>query len=69
MTQITAAQQRVLDFVRQSIQTNGIPPTRKEIAIAMGYSSPNAAEELLQYLEKAGSVKLMRGIARGIKVL
>jgi hypothetical protein len=61
-------QARVLSFVRQFINEHGWPPTRKEIADALGFKSPNAAQEHLQRLAERGIVTLVEGAARGIRI-
>jgi repressor LexA len=45
----------------------GEAPTRKEIAEAFSYSSPNAAQEHVRALERKGHITLIGG-ARGIRV-
>mgnify|MGYP003353866532 CR=1 FL=1 len=45
---LTPSQQRVLQFIKDTIEETGMPPTRAEIAQALEYRSPNAAEEHLQ---------------------
>lgn len=68
MTPLTPAQSRVLEFIRTSVQSRGIPPTRAEIAREFGYRSPNAAEDHLRRLAKKGAIRLMAGISRGISL-
>lgn len=65
---LTSAQSRVLTFVRDSIETHGYPPTRQEIADAMGFSSPTAAHEHLQRLARHGVITLIEGTSRGIRI-
>lgn len=66
---LTDPQQRVLDFVRQAIQAKGFPPTRQEIADAMGYLSANAAQEHLLALQRKGFLTLTPDISRGIRLV
>lgn len=49
------------------VQT-GYPPTRQEIASAMGYRSANAAHEHLLAIERKGFIQLMPNISRGIRL-
>jgi repressor LexA len=42
---LTDRQHQVLKFIRDCIAADGLPPTRAEIAQALGFSSPNAAEQ------------------------
>lgn len=68
MNELTLVQSRVLEHIRQTIDSAGIPPTRAEIAAAMGYASPNAVQEHLVALEKKGALILVKGISRGIRI-
>ncbi len=45
-----------------------MPPTRAEIAGALGFRSVNAAEEHLRALERKGAIELMPGTSRGIRL-
>ena len=40
---LTPRQQEILDFIRNSLEVLGAPPTRTEICSAFGFASPNAA--------------------------
>lgn len=48
---------------------NGFPPTRMEIAGALGFSSPNASEDHLKALSRKGAIELLSGSSRGIRIL
>ncbi|MCP5268965.1 MAG: transcriptional repressor LexA [Zoogloeaceae bacterium] len=69
MAKLTPRQQEVLDFIRNTLEMLGAPPTRAEIAAAFGFASPNAAEEHLKALAKKGSIVLEPGSARGIRLV
>lgn len=69
MLKLTPRQQEILDFIRNSLEVLGAPPTRVEISQAFGFSSPNAAEEHLKALAKKGAVVLESGSARGIRLV
>ncbi len=43
---LTARQQHVFDFIVKTMGELGYPPTRAEIAKALGFRSPNAAESI-----------------------
>jgi len=45
-----------------------MPPTRAEIAEALGFRSVNAAEEHLRALERKGALELLPGTSRGIRL-
>lgn len=65
---LTQRQQNVYDFIVKTIQDLGYPPTRAEIARALGFRSPNAAEEHLRALEKKGAIRMIAGTSRGIRL-
>jgi repressor LexA len=65
---LTDRQQQILDLVRNTIATTGAPPTRAEIAQALGFRSPNAAEDHLQALARKGAIELVEGTSRGIRL-
>lgn len=65
---LTQRQQNVYDFIIKTIQELGYPPTRAEIARALGFRSPNAAEEHLRALEKKGAIRMIAGTSRGIRL-
>lgn len=69
MVKLTPRQQEILDFIRNSLEVLGAPPTRAEIASAFGFSSHNAAEEHLRALAKKGVIVLEPGSARGIRLV
>ncbi|MEI7612195.1 MAG: transcriptional repressor LexA [Betaproteobacteria bacterium] len=69
MVKLTPRQQEILDFIRNSLEMLGAPPTRAEIANAFGFSSHNAAEEHLRALAKKGVIVLEPGSARGIRLV
>lgn len=48
---------------------DGCPPTRAEIADAIGCKSPNSADLHLRAMAKKGAIKLFPGISRGIKII
>lgn len=66
---LTKRQLEILDLIHTSIDENGMPPTRSEIADNLGFKSLNAAEDHLKALEKKEFIKLIPGVSRGIKVL
>ena len=45
-----------------------MPPTRAEIAQALGFKSANAAEEHLRALQRKGAIDLLPGASRGIQL-
>jgi repressor LexA len=67
-SKLTERQQQILDFIRQSVHRTGFPPTRAEIANALGFRSPNAAEDHLKALCRKGAIELTAGASRGIRL-
>jgi repressor LexA len=68
MDKLTKRQQQVLDIVRQHIDQTGYPPTRADIAAALGFKSANAAEEHLKALARKGAIEIIPGASRGIRL-
>ncbi|MGM8851717.1 transcriptional repressor LexA [Salinicola halophyticus] len=65
---LTARQQNVYDFIVKTMSEFGYPPTRAEIARALGFRSPNAAEEHLRALDRKGVIRMIPGTSRGIRL-
>lgn len=66
---LTEKQQIALSWIESYVDENGFSPSRNEICVHMGYKSPNAAQCLLNALEKKGFIKIQRVKARGITLL
>lgn len=54
MQGLTHRQQQVLDFIRDSINDRGFPPTLREIGAHMGIRSTNGVNDHLRALERKG---------------
>ena len=65
---LTPRQSEILDLIRASIEETGIPPTRAELAAALGVASANAVEDHLKALKRKGAITLTPGTARGIRL-
>ena len=65
---LTARQRQILDWIRGYLETNGMPPTRAEIAIGLGFSTPSSAEDHLQALARKGAIELLPGASRGLRL-
>ncbi|MBJ6726410.1 transcriptional repressor LexA [Geomesophilobacter sediminis] len=65
MTDLTARQQKVLDFIARFIQTNSYSPTLRDIAGHLSVSSTFGVNRHLDALEKKGFIR-RSGTARGI---
>lgn len=68
MIKLTSRQQEVLDLIKRHIDSTGYPPTRAEIAQALGFRSANAAEEHLKALARKGAIEMVAGASRGIRL-
>jgi repressor LexA len=68
MLKLTPRQSEILDFIKSSLEANGYPPTRAEIAQQLGFKSPNAAEEHLKALARKGAIEMTPGASRGIRI-
>jgi repressor LexA len=66
---LTSRQQEILQFIRDTLESEGAPPTRLEICAAFGFTSPNAAEDHLRALERKGAIRMEPGSARGIRLV
>jgi len=65
---LTARQQQILDWIRGHLEATGMPPTRAEIATALGFSTPSSAEDHLRALEKKGVLEILAGTSRGLRL-
>ena len=68
MQNLTPRQSQILLLIQNVIKESGMPPTRAEIAEALGFRSVNAAEEHLRALERKGALELLPGTSRGIRL-
>ena len=66
--ELTDRQQAILDFVRERIAVDGLPPTWAEIARAFGFRQTRAAQKHLQAIAAKGYLTLLPGKARGIRL-
>ncbi|MDP2940755.1 MAG: transcriptional repressor LexA [Candidatus Omnitrophota bacterium] len=64
---LTSKQEKVLDFIRQKVRQNA-PPTVREIARAMGFSSTGTVRDYLAALKKKGYLTLISKKSRGIEL-
>ncbi|MGL4754591.1 MAG: transcriptional repressor LexA [Aeromonadaceae bacterium] len=69
MKHLTPRQNEVLELIKECMQESGMPPTRAEIALRLGFKSANAAEEHLKALARKGVIRIMPGTSRGIQLL
>jgi len=69
MPDLTDRQTWVLDWIREFIAREGIPPTVREIAEGMGSASHTAPLCHLAVLEKKGHIRRRKNTPRGIVIL
>jgi len=69
MKGLTNRQKEVLEMIRDFIEEYNVPPTRVEIANAMGFRSANAAEDHLKALLNKGAIEMYAGSSRGIRIV
>jgi repressor LexA len=68
METLTPRQAQILKLIEEYTEHAGYPPTRSEICEAMGFRSPNAAEEHLRALARKGVIEMIPGASRGIRL-
>lgn len=68
MRPLTARQEEVLQLIKTTMSETGMPPTRAEIALRLGFKSANAAEEHLKALARKGVIEILPGTSRGIRL-
>ena len=68
MDTLTPRQAQILKLIAEYTENSGYPPTRSEICEAMGFKSPNAAEEHLRALARKGVIEMTPGASRGIRL-
>ena len=69
MKTLTARQIEVLEYIKNMIDINGMPPTVAELAAGLQLSSTNGVRGHLQALARKGAIELIPGASRGIRVL
>ncbi len=75
MSTLTIRQQQILDFVRERINGEGVPPSLAEIAEAFGFADPSSAQHFVSALVAKGvllrepgkrrNLRLVDGLGRG----
>ncbi|HEY2396492.1 MAG TPA: transcriptional repressor LexA [Rudaea sp.] len=64
----TAQQRAILAFIRERIDTDGMPPSQLEIAAEFGFKHNSTARYHLRALEQAGALTLAPAHPRGIRL-
>lgn len=68
MSDFTRKQLEVLAFIRRFMASDGLPPTRGEIAEGLGLKNRQGIDQHLRALESKGAIELVPGISRGIRL-
>jgi repressor LexA len=65
---LTERQQRILEVIRDAVDTRGYPPSVREIGEAVGLSSPSSVHSQLNTLERGGYLRRDPTRPRAIEV-
>ena len=68
MDEITPRQQRILEFIRQTVEDRGYPPTVREIGDAVGLTSSSSVHAQLANLQRKGRLRKDATKPRAIEV-
>lgn len=68
MSDLTRKQLEVLAFIRRFMDSDGLPPTRGEIADGLGLKNRQGIDQHLRALASKGAIELVPGISRGIRL-
>lgn len=66
--QLTDRQQRILEVIRETVETRGYPPSVREIGEAVGLRSPSSVHSQLATLERGGYLRRDPARPRAIEV-
>lgn len=66
---LTPKQNRVLQFIRESVARHNRPPTIRELGESCGGVHSSAVMCHLVALEKKGYIKRDEGVSRGIRII
>src|SRR5512146_1522591 len=69
MQGLTKRQEQTLDYIRQSIEQRGYPPTLREIGEHMGIRSTNGVNDHLRALERKGYLRREDMKSRALRVV
>ena len=68
MKKLTVKQSAILDYIRQTINERGAPPTLREIGSHFNITSTNGVRSFLTALEKKGAIRRHSYRSRGIEL-
>lgn len=66
---LTERQQQVLDYIKETVEVRGYPPSVREIGEAVGLSSPSTVHSHLNSLVEAGAIRKDASKPRAIMVV
>lgn len=66
---LTPRQHRVLQFIKQTVEKRGYPPTIREVGDAVGLASPSSVAHQLKALEAKGFLRRDPGSPRALEVV
>ncbi len=69
MRQLSAKQQRIIDFIHTFLADRGYPPAIRDIVAGCRISSTSVVDYNLKVLEKEGYIRRHREVSRGIELL
>ncbi|HEV8575127.1 MAG TPA: repressor LexA, partial [Dehalococcoidia bacterium] len=69
MKEISAKQQKIIDFIRTFINDHDYPPSIRQIQEACDISSTSVVDYNLRALEKSGHIRRDREVSRAIELL
>jgi repressor LexA len=59
---------QVLDYIKEFIEENQYPPTRRDIMDGLGISSTSVVQYHIAKLENQGKIEVDPGLSRGIRI-
>ncbi len=66
---LTRKQAELLQFIHDTIQTKGVPPSFNEMRYALGLATKSAVHRRITGLEERGYIRRLHNRARAIEVL
>src|SRR5712692_10619393 len=63
---LTDRQREILNYIEREVRTTGVPPSIRQIGVALGISSTHGVRAHLQALEKKGYIHRSSRTSRGI---
>ena len=67
--ELSESQEKILNFIKESMQIKGYPPSVREVCNALGFKSTATVYEHFKTLEKKGYIKRDRSKPRAIEII